>query len=108
MPFHSHPTEVDPKAKYDHKVRQAVIARILQNEMNLSAIQSSMQRDFLLKLSSGDASFVGLSSRSFFPHFDFGETAARFVSVCELHADFARHDLIKRDGIDGAASWWLG
>jgi hypothetical protein len=51
--FHSHPPNVDLKAKYDHKVRQAVIDRILQDKLNLSAVQASMQRDFLLKLSSG-------------------------------------------------------
>lgn len=51
--FHSHPPDVDLKAKYDHKVRQAVIDRILQDKLNLSAVQASMQRDFLLKLSSG-------------------------------------------------------
>jgi len=41
------------KAKYDHKVRQAVIDRILQDKLNLSAVQASMNRDFLLSLSSG-------------------------------------------------------
>jgi len=51
--FHSHPPEVDLKAKYDHKVRQAVIDRILVDKLNLSTIQQSMQRDFLLKLSTG-------------------------------------------------------
>ena len=51
--FHSHPSGVDLKAKYDHEVRQAVIDRILQDKLNLSAVQASMQRDFLLKLSSG-------------------------------------------------------
>ena len=51
--FHSHPPCVDLKAKYDHKVRQAVVDRILQDKLNLSAVQASMQRDFLLNLSSG-------------------------------------------------------
>ena len=51
--FHSHPAGVDLKAKYDHKVRQAVIDRILCDKLNLSAVQASMKRDFLLKLSSG-------------------------------------------------------
>lgn len=51
--FHSHPDEVDLKAKYDHRVRQAVIDRILQDKLNLSAVQASMKRDFLLSLSSG-------------------------------------------------------
>ena len=51
--FHSHPLGVDLRARYDHKVRQAVIDRILKDKLNLSTIQASMQRDFLLKLSSG-------------------------------------------------------
>ena len=51
--FHSCPEGVDPKAKYDHKVRQAVVDRILQDKLNLSVVQSSMKRDFLLDLSSG-------------------------------------------------------
>lgn len=51
--FHSHPPSVDLKAKYDRQVRQAVIDRILQDKLNLSAVQASMQRDFLVKLSSG-------------------------------------------------------
>lgn len=51
--FHSHPAGVDLKAKYDHKVRQAVIDRILQDKLNLSAVQASIKRDFLLSLSSG-------------------------------------------------------
>ena len=51
--FHSHPPGVDLKAKYDHKVRQAVIDGILIDKLNLSTIQQSMQRDFLLKLSTG-------------------------------------------------------
>ena len=51
--FHSHPSGVGLKAKYDHKVRQAVIDRILQDKLNLSAVQASMQRDFLVSLSTG-------------------------------------------------------
>jgi hypothetical protein len=51
--FHSCSDGVDLKAKYDHKVRQAVPDRILQDKLNLSAVQLSMERDFLLKLSSG-------------------------------------------------------
>ena len=51
--FHDHPHGVDLKAKYDHRVRQAVIDRVLQDKLNLTAVQASMQRDFLLKLSTG-------------------------------------------------------
>lgn len=51
--FHSHPPGVDLKAKYDDKVRQAVVDRIVQDKLNLSAVQTAMGRDFLLNLSTG-------------------------------------------------------
>ena len=51
--FHSHPKGVSRKARYDDKVRQAVVDRIVQDKLNLSAVQAAMQRDFLLKLSTG-------------------------------------------------------
>jgi hypothetical protein len=51
--FHSHPPDIGLKAKYDHKVRQAVIDRILSDKLNATKVQEAMQRDFLLKLSTG-------------------------------------------------------
>jgi hypothetical protein len=51
--FHSCPEGIDPKAKYDHKVRQAVIDRILGDKLNTATIQEAMKRDFHLKLSTG-------------------------------------------------------
>ena len=51
--FHSHPPGVELKAKYDDKVRQAVVDRIVQDKLNLSSVQAAMQRDFLLNLSTG-------------------------------------------------------
>jgi hypothetical protein len=63
--FHSSPDGVDLKAKYDHKVRQAVLDRILQDKLNLSAVQLSMERDFLFKLSSGY--IYGKFAQSVFP-----------------------------------------
>lgn len=51
--FHTHPEDIDLKAKYDHKVRQAVIDRILIDKLNATKVQEAMQRDFLLKLSTG-------------------------------------------------------
>jgi hypothetical protein len=51
--FHSHPNDIDLKAKYDHQVRQAVIDRILVDKLNTATIQEAMKRDFLLELSSG-------------------------------------------------------
>ncbi len=51
--FHSCPEGMDPKAKYDHKVRQAVIDRILIDKLNTATIQEAMKRDFFLELSTG-------------------------------------------------------
>jgi transposase-like protein len=51
--FRTNPDEVLPKAKYDNKVRQAVLDRILDDGMNVEATMHSLQRDFLLDLSSG-------------------------------------------------------
>lgn len=51
--FRTHPEDVEPKAKYDNKVRQAVIDRILSDKLNAATVLQSMARDFLLKLSTG-------------------------------------------------------
>lgn len=51
--FRTHPQNIEPKAKYDNKVRQAVIDRILIDKLNTTTVQQAMQRDFLLKLSTG-------------------------------------------------------
>lgn len=51
--FHSHPEDIDLKAKYDNKVRQAVLDRILVDKLNATKIQEAMKRDFLLELSTG-------------------------------------------------------
>ena len=51
--FHTHPSDIDLKAKYDHKVRQAVIDRILIDKLNTATVQEAMLRDFSLKLSTG-------------------------------------------------------
>jgi len=51
--FRTHPEDIEPKAKYDNQVRQAVLDRILVDKLNATAVQQAMQRDFLLKLSTG-------------------------------------------------------
>ena len=51
--FHSHPEDIEPKAKYDNKVRQAVIDSILVDKLNATTTQQALKRDFLLELSSG-------------------------------------------------------
>lgn len=51
--FSTSPQDIEPKARYDNKVRQAVIDRILVDKLNTTAVGQAMQRDFLLKLSTG-------------------------------------------------------
>jgi len=51
--FRTHPDGVLPKAKYDNKVRQAVLDAILEDQLNIEAVRRRMQRDFLLDLSTG-------------------------------------------------------
>ncbi len=51
--FRSCPQDIEPKAKYDNNVRQAVINRILDDKLNATTVQKCMERDFLLKLSTG-------------------------------------------------------
>lgn len=51
--FRTNPDGVLPKAKYDNKVRQAVLDRIIDDGMNVEATLHSLKRDFLLDLSSG-------------------------------------------------------
>jgi transposase-like protein len=51
--FRTHPDDVLPKAKYDNKVREAVLEGILDDQLNVEAVRRRMQRDFLLDLSTG-------------------------------------------------------
>jgi hypothetical protein len=51
--FRTSPEDVMPRAKYDNKVRQAVLDRILDDGMNVEATLRSLQRDFHLNLSTG-------------------------------------------------------
>ena len=51
--FRTTPNDVEPKAKYDNQVRLAVLDRILIDKLNASMVQQAMQRDFMLKLSTG-------------------------------------------------------
>ena len=51
--FRTHPEDVLPKAKYDNKVRAAVLEGILEDQLNVEAVRRRMQRDFLLDLSTG-------------------------------------------------------
>jgi len=51
--FRNTPEGVLPKAKYDNKVRDLVLGRILSDGMNIERALDSLEREFLLDLSSG-------------------------------------------------------
>ena len=51
--FRTSPEGVLPRCKYDNKVRQAVLDRILDDGMNVQATLHSLQREFYLELSTG-------------------------------------------------------
>src|SRR5512135_1694762 len=51
--FRSTPEGVLPKAKYDNKVRDLVLGRILDDGMSIERTLRSLRREFLLDLSSG-------------------------------------------------------
>src|SRR3954463_14226353 len=51
--FRTTPPGVEPKATSDTTVRQAVLARILDDGMSAERVIASMRRDFLLDLSDG-------------------------------------------------------
>jgi hypothetical protein len=51
--FRNTPEGVLPKAKYDNKVRDLVLGRILEDGMSIERTLRSLRREFLLDLSSG-------------------------------------------------------
>jgi hypothetical protein len=51
--FRTTPEGVLPKAKYDNKVRDLVLQRILDDGMSIERVLQSLQREFLLDLSTG-------------------------------------------------------
>jgi hypothetical protein len=51
--FCSSPPGIDPRQRYDNKVREAVLDRILQDKMSVQTVRASLKRDFLLDLSEG-------------------------------------------------------
>ena len=51
--FRNHPQGVLPKAKYDNKVRDLVLGRILNDGMNVERTLESIRREFYLDLSTG-------------------------------------------------------
>src|SRR5664279_4508718 len=51
--FRNTPEGVLPKAKYDNKVRDLVLGRLIEDGMSIERILQSLEREFLLNLSSG-------------------------------------------------------
>ena len=51
--FRSHPEGVGPRCRYDNRVREAVLARLVEDGMSVEGLRKAMQRDFLLDLSEG-------------------------------------------------------
>ena len=51
--FRSRPEEVGARCHYDNRVRDAVIARIVEDGMDVQKLREAMKRDFLLDLSEG-------------------------------------------------------
>jgi len=51
--FRTTPEDVLPKAKYDNKVRDLVLGRIIEDGMSIERVLQSLLREFLLDLSSG-------------------------------------------------------
>src|SRR6516225_5051970 len=51
--FRNHPEGVLPKAKYDNRVRDLVLDRLLKDGMSIERALESIRREFLLDLSTG-------------------------------------------------------
>lgn len=51
--FRSRPEGVGPRCLYDNRVREAVIARIVEDGMDVQKLLHALKRDFLLDLSEG-------------------------------------------------------
>lgn len=51
--FRTTPEGVLPKAKYDNKVRELVLERILEDGMSIERVLQSLKREFLIDLSTG-------------------------------------------------------
>jgi hypothetical protein len=51
--FRNHPEGVPPKARYDNRVRELVLDRLLKDGMSIERARASIRREFLLELSTG-------------------------------------------------------
>jgi transposase len=76
--FRVSPEHVLPKAKYDNKVRELVLERILEDNMNVERALESIRREFLLDLSTG---FV----------YDVLQDRAKQLDLSEHRAEVLKH-----------------
>jgi len=51
--FRSHPEGVEPRCLYHNRVREAVLARIIEDRMSIENLRKALKRDFFLDLSEG-------------------------------------------------------
>jgi transposase-like protein len=51
--FRSQPDGIGPRCRYDNGVREAVLARLVEDGMSIQSLVKAMKRDFLLDLSEG-------------------------------------------------------
>src|SRR6516165_4687256 len=51
--FRTNPEGVPPKARYDDRVRQLVLDRVLKDGMSVERVLASLRREYLLELSTG-------------------------------------------------------
>lgn len=51
--FRATPAGIEPRAEYTNRVREAVLDRLLDDQMSMEALRRALQRDFLLELSDG-------------------------------------------------------
>ena len=64
--FRTTPEGVPPKARYDDRVRDLVLDRVLKDGMSIERVLASLRREFLLDLSTGFVYDV-LRDQSHFP-----------------------------------------
>ena len=51
--FRTHPEGVEARCHYDNRVREAVLARLVEDGMSVQSLLKALKRDFLLDLSEG-------------------------------------------------------
>ena len=57
--FRTHPIDIEPKAKYDNKVRQAVLDRILVDKLNAAMVKALRDREVVEHLACLGVEIIG-------------------------------------------------